>query len=144
MSLKSNTNPRHGGPYHCKAPSRIFWRTVRGMVRHKTARGTAALGKSKVFEGCPFPYSHQKRKLVPQALKMLRMKTGRKHCRLGELSSAIGWNSGEVLARLENKRRDRSAEYFQKKLKLITAVRKTAMNLPEVKTLKKQLASLGY
>ena len=32
----SNTNPRHGGPYHYKAPSKMFWRAVRGMLPHKT------------------------------------------------------------------------------------------------------------
>ena len=60
VSLKSNTNPRHGGPYHVKAPSRFFWRVLRGMVRHKTARGAAALERFKVFEGMPFPYNHKK------------------------------------------------------------------------------------
>ena len=55
MNLKSNTNPRHGGPYHVKAPSRYFWRVLRGMIRHKTARGTAALERLKIFEGMPFP-----------------------------------------------------------------------------------------
>jgi len=24
MTLKSNTNPKHGGPYYCKSPSRTF------------------------------------------------------------------------------------------------------------------------
>merc|ERR1719329_613615 len=43
LKLKSNTNPRHGGPYHFKTPAKFFWRVVRGMVRHKTPRGTAAL-----------------------------------------------------------------------------------------------------
>merc|ERR1712170_58097 len=69
LKLKSNTNPRHGGPYHVKAPSRFFWRVLRGMVRHKTARGTAAMERLKVFEGMPFPYSHKKKRVVPSALK---------------------------------------------------------------------------
>ena len=45
----SNTNPTRGGPFHFLAPSRIFWRCVRGMLPHKTARGAAALGRLKVL-----------------------------------------------------------------------------------------------
>ena len=69
----SNTNPRKGGPYHFKAPSMIFWRAVRGMVPHKTKRGTAALERLKIFEGCPFPYSNRKRMVVARALKVVRL-----------------------------------------------------------------------
>merc|ERR1719258_845469 len=32
LKLKSNTNPRHGGPYHFKAPSKLFWRVVRAHL----------------------------------------------------------------------------------------------------------------
>jgi hypothetical protein len=48
-------NPTHG-PLHLRSPSKIFWRTVRGMVPHKTPRGANALSKLKVFEGVPPPY----------------------------------------------------------------------------------------
>ena len=40
--------PSHGGPFHLRAPSRIFWRTVRGMLPHKTKRGAEALNRLKV------------------------------------------------------------------------------------------------
>lgn len=36
------TNPRRTF-IHYRAPSRIFWRAVRGMLPHKTPRGAAAL-----------------------------------------------------------------------------------------------------
>ena len=36
------------GPFHFRAPSKIFWRTVRGMLPHKTAKGAAALGRLTV------------------------------------------------------------------------------------------------
>jgi large subunit ribosomal protein L13Ae len=49
------TNPRRTF-VHYRAPSRIFWRSIRGMLPHKSARGAAALGKLKVFEGVPAPY----------------------------------------------------------------------------------------
>ena len=88
----SNTNPRKGGPYHFKAPSKIFWRAVRGMIPHKTKRGTEALNRLKIFEGCPFPYSNKKKLCVGKALKVVRLKHGRKNCTVGALSKSIGWN----------------------------------------------------
>lgn len=44
----SNSNPRRGGPWHWRAPSRIFWKTVRGMIPHKTSRGAEAMARLKV------------------------------------------------------------------------------------------------
>jgi len=43
---KMNTNPKKG-PYHYTSPSRIFWKTVRGMLPHKTVRGAAAFERFK-------------------------------------------------------------------------------------------------
>ncbi len=39
-----------------RAPSKILWRTVRGMLPHKLKRGAEALDRLKVFEGIPPPY----------------------------------------------------------------------------------------
>jgi len=63
-----NTNPRKGFK-HWKAPSRMFWKVVRGMLPHKFAMGANALGRLRVFEGIPFPYDQKKRVVVPDALK---------------------------------------------------------------------------
>lgn len=52
----------------------MFWRSLRGMLPHKSPRGKAALDRLKVFEGIPYPYDHKKRMVVPEALKVLRMK----------------------------------------------------------------------
>merc|ERR1711982_226004 len=41
LRKRCNVTPQHG-PFHLRAPSKIFWRTVRGMVPHKTPRGAAA------------------------------------------------------------------------------------------------------
>ena len=72
LNKRMNTNPRRGA-FHFRAPSRIFWRTVRGMLPHKTPRGAAALGRLKVFDGIPFPYDQKRRLVVPDALKVLRL-----------------------------------------------------------------------
>ena len=88
------------GPFHFRAPSRIFYKTVRGMIPHKTARGAAALERLKVFEGVPPPYDRKKRMVVPQALRILRLKPGRKYCTVGRLSHEVGWKYQDVVARL--------------------------------------------
>ena len=72
------------------------------------------------------------------------MNRTRKYTRLGDLSAAVGWNKSEVLANVEEKRKARAGEYFQRKLKLVNAVKKQAMNLPDVKKLRAQLEKLGY
>ena len=50
------------------------------MVPHKTARGAAALERLKLFEGVPPPYDRKKKMVVPEALRVLRLKPGRKFC----------------------------------------------------------------
>jgi len=73
-------NPKKSGPFHHRAPSKILYRAVRGMVPHKTARGAAALERLKLFEGVPPPYDRKKRFVIPEALRVLRLKPGRKYC----------------------------------------------------------------
>ncbi|CAJ1418079.1 unnamed protein product [Effrenium voratum] len=80
-----NSNPKQG-PLHYRSPSKILWRTIRGMVPHKTARGSAALDRLKTFEGIPHPYDRKKRMVVPSCLKVLRLRPERRFCRLGDLS----------------------------------------------------------
>lgn len=77
----------------------MFWRTVRGMIPHKTARGAAALERLKTFEGIPPPYDKKKRVVVPQALRVLRLKPGRKYCTVGRLGHEFGWKYQDVVAR---------------------------------------------
>jgi len=50
------------------------------MVPHKTERGKEALKRLHAFEGMPSPYDKKKRMVVPAALKVLRLKPGRKVC----------------------------------------------------------------
>ena len=50
------------------------------MTPHKSARGAAALERLKLFEGVPPPFDKKKRMVVPEALRVLRLKPGRKYC----------------------------------------------------------------
>lgn len=72
------------------------------MMPHKTARGAAAMERLKVFEGVPPPYDKKKRVVVPQALRVLRLRPGRKYCTVGRLSHEVGWKYQDVVARCVN------------------------------------------
>merc|ERR1719497_302922 len=102
-----NSNPRRG-PYHFRAPSKIIWRTIRGMVPHKTARGKAALDRFKAFEGLPHPYDRKKRMVIPSCLKVLRLRPERRFCKLGDLAQQVGWKQSDVIDRLESQRKVKS------------------------------------
>lgn len=111
-------NPARG-PFHFRAPSRIFYRAIRGMVPHKTARGAAALERLKVFEGVPPPYDKQRRVVVPSALRVLRLKPGRKFCSVKRISAEMGWKYQGVVEKLEEKRAAKSKVYFARKRALL-------------------------
>jgi len=113
-----NTNPKRG-PFHYRAPAKILWRAIRGMLPHKTKRGMAALERLKVFEGIPPPYDKMKRVVVPAALKVIRLKPGRKTTLLGRLSFEVGWKHSETIKTLEAKRKVRSSAFYQRKKALL-------------------------
>lgn len=131
------------GPFHFRAPSRIFYKAVRGMVSHKTARGQAALERLKVFEGVPPPYDRHKRVVVPQALRVLRLKPGRKFCTVGRLSHEVGWKYQDVVSRLEERRKVKSAAYYAKKAALQKKTQAAKKSVADSEAGKK-LAQLGY
>ncbi|KAI9905791.1 hypothetical protein PsorP6_013985 [Peronosclerospora sorghi] len=115
LNKRTATNPKKG-PIHYRAPSRMLWRTIRGMLPHKTARGAAALQRLKVFDGIPSPYDKQKRMVIPEALRVLRLKACRRYTVLGNLASEVGWRHAELIKRLEAKRVLKSDAYYKKKV----------------------------
>lgn len=121
LRKRHNTNPKRG-PYHHRAPSRIFWRTVRGMIPHKTARGEAALQRLKVFEGIPAPYDTMKRMVVPKALRVTQLRPGRDFCLLGDLAKNCGWKHADLIKKLESNRKIASNAFYQKKKESIRRV----------------------
>ena len=120
---KVNTNHAHGQHHH-RSPAKMFWRAVRGMIPHKTARGVQALRRLKVFNGIPRPYDVQKRQVVPSALRVLKLAPQRKFTVLGELAEQVGWTHRAALAKAEEVRKARSKHYYNGKKKLI-AIRKS-------------------
>jgi len=92
----------------------MVWRTIRGMLPHKTARGAAALSRLSTFEGTPHPYDKMKRQVIPAALRILRLKPGRNYCIIGDLAHSVGWRHKELLEKLEDKRKLRSQAFYEK------------------------------
>eukprot|EP00538_Stauroneis_constricta_P009266 CAMPEP_0119558582 /NCGR_PEP_ID=MMETSP1352-20130426/10878_1 /TAXON_ID=265584 /ORGANISM="Stauroneis constricta, Strain CCMP1120" /LENGTH=201 /DNA_ID=CAMNT_0007605977 /DNA_START=47 /DNA_END=652 /DNA_ORIENTATION=+ len=121
---RMNTNPSRG-PFHFKSPAMMVWRTIRGMVHQKCARGQEAFSRLSTFDGIPAPYDKQKRVVVPAALRVMRLKPGRDYTIIGDLANSIGWKHKELLGRLEGKRKADSKEFFEKK-KAKAALRKKA------------------
>ena len=114
LRKRTNTNPQHG-PFHFRSPSRIMHRVIRGMLPHKTHRGKCAMERLKCFDGIPEPYNTMKRMVVPQALRVTRLKPFRKYHSIGELCASKGWKHADLIKRLEDKRKEGSAAYYEKK-----------------------------
>ena len=99
----------------------MFWKVVRGMTPRYTARGVASLKRLRAYDGIPYPYDHKRRMVVPEALKVLRIKNHRKFCKLGDLAEKRGWTKGEVISRLEARRKEKASKFWEMKKKKITA-----------------------
>ena len=144
LRKKCNVNPARG-VYHYRAPSKIFWRTVRGMMPHKTRRGDQALDNLRVVEGIPSPFDKKKRLVVPAALRTLRLNPRRKYCELGRLSHEVGWKYQGVIQTLELKRKAKANVHYAKKLNE-AKLREQAKKLVEGKTseLRNVITSYGF
>lgn len=113
--LTNNVNPKQG-PFHYRAPAKIFFRLIRGMIPHKTARGQAALDRLTLHDGCPHPYDMKKKMVIPSCLKILRVKPYRKFCVLGDLAEKAGWKQKQLTATLEARRKTRAQAWHTKRV----------------------------
>lgn len=134
------------------------------MIPHKTARGAAALERLKVFEGVPPPYDKQKKMVVPQALRVLRLQPGRKFCTVGRLSHEVGWKYQDVVERfvfsllfpscapsytnrykrLEERRKAKGAAYYERKKLALRQLSDAKKNAKVDTKTTKALESYGY
>merc|ERR1712109_136089 len=132
LRLRCNVKPLRG-PFHFRAPGKIFWRTVRGMIPHKSERGKDAMKRLQTFEGVPPPYDKKKRMVIPSALKVLRLKPGRKY--------------QDVVATLEAKRIVKSEAFHKKKVaveKIKEQVKKDPKVVKRIANYQKIIESYGY
>lgn len=134
-------NPKKSGPFHFRAPSKILFRAIRGMLPHKTARGAAAIQRIKLFEGVPPPYDKKKKMVVPNALRVLRLKPGRKYCTIKRLSHEVGWGYKDVVDRLEEKRITKGQAFHERK---VANAKLRATAIAGASEINGKLAELGY
>lgn len=113
------------------------------MLPHKTPKGADALGKLKVFEGVPAPYDTEKRQVVPDALRAVKLSSFRKFCKLGDLSTQVGWRKQNLINDLEDKRRTRAENWHKQRIAKANTVRK-ALNLKEITAVRNELSQYGY
>jgi hypothetical protein len=55
----------------------------------------------------------------------------------------VGWGKRDLIANLENKRRERASNWHKKRLEAANKTR-SALNLREISAVKAELASYGY
>merc|ERR1711912_186158 len=111
---RMNTNPRKG-PFHHKSPSDMFMRVVRGMLPHVWYRGSAAFQRVKAVEGVPAPFDEIKKVVVPDALRVTRLRPGRKFTDMGKLATEMGWGYSDVVKQFEDERKAKAAEWYAQK-----------------------------
>jgi len=148
MHKKCNYNKSHGQVHH-RSPAKLFWRTVRGMIPYKTARGVAALRRLKVFNGIPHPYDTKKRMVLPSALRVMKIAPHRKVTVLGDLAEQIGWTRRAIVERFEAQRKAKSATYFNRKKQIALLRQKEAAKVmaaadPNLDKWKAILKQYGY
>ncbi|WWD17622.1 ribosomal protein L13 [Kwoniella shandongensis] len=133
-------NPKKSGPFHFRAPSRILYKAVRGMVPHKSSRGAAALKRLELYEGVPPAQDRVKKMVVPAALRVLRLKPGRKFCTLKRISHEVGWQYKDVVDRLEEKRKVKGQAYHERKQAALKLRSKADASVPQ----NEKLTQFGY
>ena len=120
LRKRMNTNPKKG-PFHHRAPSKMFYKAVRGMVPRKSPHGQAALARLTVHDGVPHPYDTKKKMVVPSALRVLKLNPQSQYCVLGKLAASVGWKHSEIIKKLEGKRKEKALVWYQNKVNKQTA-----------------------
>ncbi|MEM2542212.1 MAG: 50S ribosomal protein L13 [Candidatus Korarchaeum sp.] len=105
-SIKSKINPRMS-PVQPRTPDRIVWKTVRGMLPMKKAKGREALRRLRVFIGVPEELAGvekdivirgDEREYVKYTVDSLKPKEGRGYVTVLWLSRQLGWRGAEDVA----------------------------------------------
>jgi len=115
---RTNTNPKHG-PFHFKTPSQVFWKTIRGMLPHKTFRGSNALMRLKLYDGIPKNLNTIKKLIVPCALRVIKLAPGRKYTKIGEIFNEIGWTKKKNIDENEERYKTLGKKFWEIKYSLI-------------------------
>ena len=97
----------------------------------------------QTYEGIPEPYDKKKRVVVPDALKVLRMRADRNFTLLGALAKEVGWGYTELVQKLETQRKIKEqAFYAEKKAKI--ALKGKALAAADLSAVTPILSAMGY
>merc|ERR1719473_65173 len=100
------------------------------------------MARMQSFEGVPEPFDKKKRMVVPNALKVLHVKTYRKTTVLGVLAAQSGWKHADLVKKLEEQRIAKAQEYYvEKKAKAVATAKAAASVDGKVNDV---LAEFGY
>merc|ERR1719175_560356 len=102
----------------------------------------------EVPTSCPnLPYDKKKKMVIPSALKVLRLKAGRRFCSLGRLGHEVGWKYQDIVAALEAKRKVKGEAFYKAKsevAKAKAAVVKDAKVAKRIAPYQKIIESYGH
>lgn len=143
LRKRMSTNPKKG-PIHQKAPCRHVWRVIRGMLPHKTAKGAAAVGRLKCFDGVPLSLNAKKKMVIPDALKAVRLKPRSRFCNLGDILRECGWTKGDLIDSLETKRIAKNREWHTRRVKTQKDRKVTIKASKELQAVNTELANYGF
>ena len=111
------SNPKLG-PFHHRAPSEVFLRTVRSMLPRYTKRGQKALRALVAYEGVPVNVVHKgHRVVIPKAQRHNCYKGERPYTVLGNLCKHVGWKYSDAVEKAETARIAKSQKAHEKNAK---------------------------
>lgn len=114
------------------------------MLPKKKKRGYSALARLKTFDGCPAPYDKKKKLVVPDALRVLKLRPYRRFSNLGKICSQLGWKHGGLIEGLEDKRKEvAAADYKERRANKSEAAKKESSSA-ELQQVNAELAKFGY
>ena len=143
LRKRTSTNPKKG-PIHQKAPSRMVWRVIRGMLPHKTPKGAAAVGRLKCFDGVPLSLNAKKKMVVPDALKSVRLRPRSKYCNIGDVAKECGWTKSQLIDSLEAKRTAKNREWHLRRVKTAKNTKNVVKTNQAINNVNQELATYGF
>ena len=114
------------------------------MIPYKTAKGAAAMGRLKCFDGCPVSANTMKKMVIPDALKAAKLASRAKFSVLGNVAKDCGWTQQELIDELEEKRIKKNHEWYLKKVQNEKKEKNQMKGINELKKVNEELAKYGY
>merc|ERR1712200_403090 len=89
-------------------------------------------------------YDKKKLMVIPSALKVLRLKHGRRFCSLGRLGHEVGWKYQDIVAALEAKRKVKGEAFHKGKLEVAKARAACMKDAKQIAPFQKVIESYGH